>query len=131
MERPTQMKLHTQGIANVLLIHIAGRVDSLTAKPFEDLLLPLLNGCTGEMQKVLLDLSGVHYMNSAGLRVLMLALRQCQKQQGAIVLAALQPFLQDVFKITRFDTLFRVFATVQEALEHLSPTAASAYDGAA
>ena len=131
MERPTQMKLHTQDIANVLLIHIAGRVDSLTAKPFEDILLPLLNGCTGEMQKVLLDLSGVHYMNSAGLRVLMLALRQCQKQQGAIVLAALQPFLQDVFKITRFDTLFRVFATVQEALEHLSPTAASAYDGAA
>ena len=131
MELPTQMTLHTQDIANVLLIHIAGRVDSLTAKPFEDILLPLLNGCTGEMQKVLLDLSGVHYMNSAGLRVLMLALRQCQKQQGAIVLAALQPFLQDVFKITRFDTLFRVFATVQEALEHLSPTAASAYHGAA
>ena len=131
MELPTQVKLHTQDIANVLLIHIAGRVDSLTAKPFEDRLLPLLNGCTGDMQKMLLDLSGVHYMNSAGLRVLMLALRQCQKQQGAIVLAALQPFLQDVFKITRFDTLFRVFATVQEALEHLSPTAASAYDGAA
>jgi anti-anti-sigma factor len=131
MELPTQVKLQTQDIANVLLIHIAGRVDSLTAKPFEDRLLPLLHGCTGELQKVLLDLSGVHYMNSAGLRVLMLALRQCQKQQGAIALAALQPFLQDVFKITRFDTLFQVFATVQEALEHLSPTAASTYDGAA
>ena len=42
MELPTQVKLQTQDIANVLLIHIAGRVDSLTAKPFEDLLLPLL-----------------------------------------------------------------------------------------
>jgi anti-anti-sigma factor len=131
MELQTQVELQTQDIANVLLIHVAGRVDPITAKRFEGLLLPRLNGCTGETQKVLLDLSGVHYMNSMGLRVLTLALRQCQKQQGEIVLAALQPFLQDVFKITRFDTLFKVFATVQAALAHLSPTAASAYDGAA
>ena len=34
MERPTQVKLHTQDIANVLLIHIAGRVDSLDRKAF-------------------------------------------------------------------------------------------------
>ena len=131
MELPTQVKLQIHDIANVLLIHVAGRVDPITSKNFQDLLLPLLHGCTGETRKVLLDLSGVHYMNSTGLRVLMLALRQCQKQQGEIVLAALQPFLQDVFKITRFDTLFQVFATVQEALGHLSPTAASAYDAAA
>jgi anti-anti-sigma factor len=130
MELQAQVKLQTQDIANVLLIHVVGRVDSITAKRFEDLLLPRLNGCTGETQKVLLDLSGVHYMNSAGLRVLTLARRQCQKQQGEIVVAALQPFLQEVFRITHFDALFKVFATVHAALEHLSPTAASAYNGA-
>ena len=69
-------------------------------------------------------------MISAGLRVLVLAARQCQQQQGEIVLAALSPFLQKIFTITHFDTVFKVFATVPAALEHLSPTAASLYSGA-
>ena len=124
------MELQTQDIANVLLMRVEGRVDHTTAKQFQDLLLPRLTDCTGEVKKVLLDLSGVHYMSSAGLRVLMLAVRQCQKQQGEIVLAALPPMLQEVFKISRFDTVFKVFATVRGALEHLSPTAASLYSGA-
>ena len=66
------MELQTQDIANVLLIRVEGRVDHTTAKLFQDLLLPRLNDCTGEVKKALLDLSGVHYMSSAGLRVLML-----------------------------------------------------------
>jgi anti-anti-sigma factor len=123
------MELQTQDIANVLVMRVEGRVDHLTAKSFEDLLLPRLNGCTGEIKKALLDLSGVHYMSSAGLRVLMLASRQCQKQQGEIVLAALPPFLQDIFRITHFDALFKVFATVPAALTYLSPTAVSADSG--
>jgi anti-anti-sigma factor len=124
------MELHSQDIANVRLIHVEGRVDHMTTQPFHDLLLPKLTDCTGETRKVLLDLSGVHYMSSAGLRVLLLASRQCQQQQGEFVLAALPSFLQDVFRVTHFNDLFKVFATVPAALEHLSPTAASLYSGA-
>ena len=124
------MELQTQDIANVRLIHIAGRIDLTTAQSFQDLLLPQLSNCTGETKKALLDLSGVHCMSSAGFRVLVLAARQCQQQQGEIVLAALQPDLQEVFRIIHFDVLFKVFATVGAALEHLSPTAAALYSGA-
>ena len=121
------MELQTQDIANVLLIHVEGRVDLTTAQSFQDLLLPKLTDCIGETKKALLDLSGVHYMSSAGLRVLLLASRQCQQQQGEFVLAALPSFLQDIFRVTHFDALFKVFATVHAALEYLSPTAASVY----
>ena len=124
------MELQTQDIANVRLIHVEGRVDLTTAQSFQDLLLPKLSDCTGETRKALLDLSGVHYMSSAGLRVLLLALRQCQKQQGELVLAALPAFLQDVFRVTHFSDLFQVFATLRAALEQLSPTAASLYNAA-
>src|SRR5215510_1461516 len=124
------MELQIQDIANVRLIHVAGRVDLTTAQSFQALLLPKLTDCTGETKKALLDLSGVHYMSSAGLRVLLLASRQCQQQQGEFVLAALPSFLQDVFRVTHFNDLFQVFATVPAALEHLSPTAASLYSGA-
>lgn len=120
------MELHTQEVANVLLMRAEGRVDHLTAKEFETALLLQLRECSGETKKALLDLSGVTYMSSAGLRVLMLAAKQCQTQHGVIVLAALQPFLQEVFRISRFDTLFKVFETVEAALETLTPAADSA-----
>jgi anti-anti-sigma regulatory factor len=59
----------------------------------------------------------------------MLAAKQCCRQQGEIVVAALQPMLQEVFKISRFDLMFNVFETVRAALEAIAPAAAAAYDG--
>lgn len=123
------MQCTTREIANVILIRVEGRVDHTTAKAFEEALLPQLRGCTGETQKALLDLSGVVYMSSAGLRVLMLAAKQCRRQQGEIVVAALPPMLQEVFKISRFDLVFGVFETVRAALEAIAPAAAATYDG--
>ena len=124
------MELQTQDIANVRLIHVEGRIDHTTIQSFQDLLLPTLTDCTGETRKALVDLSGVHYMISGGWSVLVLAVRQCQQQQGEMVLAALSPFLQKIYPMTHFDTIFKVFATIPAALEHLSPTAASLYRGA-
>jgi len=121
------MELQTQEVANVLVMHVTGRVDHTTAKQCESLLLPHLEGCTGEVKKALIDLSGVDYMSSAGVRVLMLALRQCQKQQGELVLAELSPMLQEVFKIMRLNSVFRVVATVRDGLAQLSPAAAAMY----
>ena len=123
------MELQTEDIANVRLIHIAGRIDHTTVQSFQDLLLPKLTDCTGETKKALLDLRGVSYMISGGWRILVLAVRQCQRQQGEMVLAALSPFLQKIYPMTHFDTVFKVFATIPAALEHLSPTAAYVFDG--
>jgi anti-anti-sigma factor len=80
-------------------------------------------------QKVLFDLSGVPYMSSAGLRVLTVAAKRCRQQNRDIVVAALQPLLQEVFRISRFDTIFKIFQTVEEALQAISPVAASADGG--
>lgn len=121
------MELQTHDLANVRVIQVAGRIDSTNFAQFQDALLPQLSACRGETQKVVLDLSGIPYMSSAGLRVLMNAFKQCQQQQGAIVCAALQPVVQEVFRISRFDLVFQVFPTVAESLAQLSPTAAVAY----
>ena len=123
------MECQTQELANVMLVRIAGRVDHTTAKRLEDQLLPQLDSAAGVDGKVVLDLSNLDYMSSAGLRVLTLAAKHCQKQQREIVVAALQPLLQEVFRISRFDTVFKVFKTVQEALETIAPAAASVYEG--
>lgn len=122
------MDCRAQEIANVILVRVAGRIDHTTAKAFENALLPLLDGCSGEGKKALLDLSGVAYMSSAGLRVLILAAKQCREQYGEIVVAALQPLLQEVFRIARLEMVIKVFKTVRDGLEAISPAAAAAYE---
>ena len=124
------MECQVQEIADVILVQVTGRIDHTTARAFEDTLLPLLDGCSREGKKALLDLGGVPYMSSAGLRVLTLAAKQCRKHNGEIAVAALQPLLQEVFRIGRLETVFKVFETVRGALEAVSPAAASAYDRA-
>ena len=51
-------------------------------------------------------------------------------QGGKIVLAALRPVVAEIFQISRFDMLFRIFPSVREALAALSAPAADAFDRA-
>jgi anti-sigma B factor antagonist len=121
------MEHKAQNLANVVLIEVEGRIDHSTAPAFGSALLPHVDGCTGEDKKLLLDLSKVNYMSSAGLRVLMIAAKGCRKQDGRMVLAALQPTVQEVFKIGRFDMVLETFPTVRDALVAISPAAAALY----
>ena len=123
------MDCKVKEIANVSLIDVVGRIDHTTAKPFEDALAPHLANCAGEDKILLLDLSHVTFISSAGLRVLRIAATQCRKQNGKMVVAALQPMIQEVFQISRFDSLFELFPTVRAALQAVSRAAASIYDG--
>lgn len=123
------MECKVQTLANVVLIEVTGRIDHVTAPQFGNALLPHVDGCAGEVKKLLVDFSGVNYMSSAGLRVLMIAAKGCRNQNGKIVLAALQPTVQEVFKIGRFDMVFEVFPTTRSALTAISPAAAVLYNG--
>ena len=119
------MEISSQQIEGVTLIHVEGRIDHQTAKDFENAFKPCLDACiAGEYQKILVDLGGVDYMTSAGLRVLMIVAKTCDNQRGEIVVAALQPIIQEIFKISRFDLVLKIFPTVKLALETMSPAAA-------
>jgi anti-sigma B factor antagonist len=122
------MECKTRNLANVVIIEVEGRIDHGTAPAFGSAVLPHIEGCSGEDKKLVVDLSKVTYMSSAGLRVLMIAAKGCRKQLGKIVLAALPPTIQEVFKIGRFDMVLETFPTVREALAVVSPAAAALYD---
>ena len=122
------MEFSSQQFADVTLIQVEGRIDHKTAKDFENALKPYLDECVaGEHKKLLVDLGGVDFMTSAGLRVLMIVAKTCDKQRCEVVVAALQPIIEEIFKITRFDLVLKIFPTVKSAFEALSPTAAAVY----
>jgi len=57
----------------------------------------------------------VDYISSAGLRVLMIASRRAKAQQGVFAIAALQPMVQEVFAISRFNLIVPCYVTVDAA----------------
>ena len=122
------MQMSVNRYADVLVLSPAGRVDHRTATELEQALAPHVADCTADGVALVLDLGGVDYMSSVGLRVLMLVSKQARRQQGKVVVASLQPTLAEIFSISRFDRVFDVHASLQEALRSLSAEALAAYD---
>ena len=69
---------------------------------------------------VVLDLSGVHFIDSTALGVLVGAFQQSRAADGELVLVMDDPYLLKIFRITGFDTLFSIFSGVAEALAAVS-----------
>jgi anti-anti-sigma factor len=122
--------MNVKTLANVLIVTVDERIDHLSAPALEAELLPHVEGCQGEAKKLLIDCSRLSYISSAGLRVLMIAAKKCRKQDAKVVLTALQPSIQEIFRISRFDLVFEIFPSVRAALEALSPQAAALYSEA-
>ena len=121
------MESTVRTFANVVIVRVDGRVDHSTAPEFGSVLLPQVEGCAREEKKLLVDLSKVNYMSSAGLRVLMIAAKGCRKQEGQVVVAGMQSSVREVFKIGRFDMVMDSYPTVRDALAAISPAAAAIY----
>ena len=124
------MELTPKRYADTVVLAPAGRIDHSTSEGFKAALAPHLARCAAGQDRIILDLAGVEYISSVGLRVLMLASKQAKAQGGAIGVAALQPAVKEIFDITRFTMVLSVFPSVREGLAQLSPPALAAFDAA-
>ena len=70
--------------------------------------------------KIVLDMSGVSFMGSAGLRLLLSVFRQAHDNQGRAVLVGLCPEVRELMELTGFLTFFQTFATVDDAIAALN-----------
>lgn len=100
--------------ASALVISPKGRVDEATADAFKD---NLVEAMQKGLEKAVIDLSGIDYMSSRGLRGFTLAQRAAAQSGTTIVLAAPNDTLREILQISRYDTIFTVADTVEAALE--------------
>ena len=121
------MKLEARTYADTVVVAPGGRLDHDNCDAFRAGLKPHLERAAASRQRIVLDLSGLEYVSSAGLRCFMLAAKETGSQGGKIVLAELRPVVAEIFQISRFDMVFEVFPSVREALATLSPSASAAY----
>lgn len=69
---------------------------------------------------VILDLSGLQYMDSAGLGSLLKAYVAAQKYGGRVVLAGLLQRVRDLLQLTKIEPLFQIYPSVDQAVAVLS-----------
>jgi anti-sigma B factor antagonist len=94
----------------ITIAALMGEVDGKTAPQAQEHLLPLVrSGC-----RLLLDMTKVGYMSSAGLRVL-LSIRRQVPADGRLVLVGLSEQIQDTMAITGFLDFFTTSKTREEA----------------
>lgn len=118
------MELTVERRADVLVVKPVGRIDHQSSQAFSDALAPHLEHCRAGGDRVLLDLSALDYISSAGLRVLMIATKRTRPAGGQLAVAAPRDVVREVLEITRFNLVFPVHATLAEGLRALSPGAA-------
>ncbi|MGN0915538.1 MAG: STAS domain-containing protein [Succinivibrio sp.] len=94
------------------LITITGRVDATNAPDLDTQLEELL---VQEKRAVLVDLSGVEYMSSAGLRSILKLAKHCQANNMFLGCYSLQPNVSEVFRISGFSTIIKLFDNLESA----------------
>ena len=108
------MEITTQNFKHCDVLSIKGKVDSFTAPD----LIKVMEELNNEGRyKIILDMSGLEYMSSAGFRAMLLGQRNCKRyNRGEIVLAGVPKRVMDALELTGFTPLFKIFDSVTPAV---------------
>ena len=122
------MALSHRSYGEARVVSPRGRLDHDNCEGFQRDLAAQLEACEKEHAALVLDMSGLEYVSSAGLRCLMIAAKQAKSHAGRIVIAAPQAVVAEILQISRFNLVLPVFGTTREAIASVSPQAAQAFD---
>lgn len=95
------------------VLSLAGEFDTYSASEVRDRLTELIGA--SEPPRIVIDLSGLSFMDSSALGVLVGGLRTAHALKGEIRLAAAPEKLLPLFRITGLNRTFDMFDTVAEA----------------
>jgi anti-anti-sigma factor len=110
------MKIHTRKEKGAMVISVKGRLDAVTSPEFENSLSDWMS--KGE-NIFLLNFSELEYISSAGLRSILATAKRLKEKQGKILLAGLKGPVEEVFNISGFYSMFKIFDSEEAALKEI------------
>jgi anti-anti-sigma factor len=108
--------MEIKSIGDISLAVLVPRFDAYTANAIE---IALREQIAKGARKIIVDFSQTEYVASAGLRVLLSAAKSLQKSGGQIVLFSMNPRVYEVFEISGFNQIFRIYPSQEEAVQSL------------
>lgn len=110
------MEINNRKEKEIMVVSVSGRIDAITAPDFENHLDKLI---TGGDKLLLINLSDLNYISSAGLRSILSSAKKLKALSGEIVFTGLQGPVEEVFQISGFQSIFKIFPSEGEALDNL------------
>ena len=109
------MDISIETVEGIKVVELLGDIDASTAPKVQEKVVPLAEPGS----KILMDMTQVPYMSSAGLRMLLSMYRQTQAKQGKLVLVGLSEELKDTMSVTGFLDFFITAEKRDEGLSEL------------
>jgi anti-sigma B factor antagonist len=107
------MDILSRQFGHAIVVSLSGSVDALTAPEVTNY---LTRQVAAEQRQLVLDLAGVDFMSSAGLRAILGALKESRQEGGDLRLAGAQPGVEKVLKMSGFTNILKAFPSVEEAV---------------
>lgn len=107
------MKTEVQQESNSTIVNVTGSVDALTAAELSKVLTTQI---TEGRANLVVDLTGVEFMSSAGLRTLLGAVKETRSNGGDLRIASTNPGVDKVLKMSGFNNIAKVFPSQAEAV---------------
>jgi anti-sigma B factor antagonist len=107
------MDVTVSEMRRVTLLEVSGRIDSTNATQFGDTLSSQIDA--GRYQLVI-DLSTVEYISSAGLREMVAALKKVKQFNGDLRIATPSERVREVMELAGLNSIFQIFPTQVEAV---------------
>jgi len=120
------MEITERRTADIVTLGLSGRLDTTTAKAFEETILGLIESGG---RRFIIDLAQLDYVNSAGLRVFVLAAKRLDHANGKLVLCGFkktihyytlnrpQDPVREAFDITGFSSIFSSYGSHDDAIK--------------
>ena len=111
------MQINQDRQRGAVIVAPVGRIDSTTSASLDQHLLEL--AAAGE-RRIVIDLAGVDYISSAGLRVVLSLAKRMRENKGGLALCALGESVRRVFELSGLLPLFGITASREEAVDRVA-----------
>lgn len=96
----------------ILIVAAEGRLDSNTSEAFSQQLLGKIDAGN---HKIILELSQLEYISSAGLRVLLMAAKRLKAENGGFAICGVEKHIREVFEISGFLQILNIENSMESA----------------
>ena len=107
------MQLTATPSEGVTVIKIEGNLDTQTSPEAQEELDRIVEDGA---RKLLIDFADLAYISSAGLRILLATAKKLTTEQGEMRMCNMNDVVKEVFEVSGFSTIFKVFPTDTEAM---------------
>lgn len=110
------MEVGERKLDGAMVVTPRGSLDSNTSRQFEERLFSLIR--QGD-NRLIIDLEDVDYISSAGLRVIIKAVKELKQGEGQLILCSMKDYIRELFELSGFASFLPIYPSLEESIQSL------------